>query len=675
LYRVKKEDILESNCPEDYLVFEIEGMQLARNLSIDSNNRLWIGGDDGLFVTQLDAYQNPGVFRRYTKADGLPHNWSYEVHETSKNHFWVGNYAGLVKMELTDGQLENPKFKVYTSDKNEVGSLVNSQIMDIEEDGDGNIWVGTFSGLSRLLDPSGAGKFENYNSTYGDRKTLSNDAVKKVFKDNKGYIWIATQRGLNLYDPTKNQFWQFGHSEGLPSEYILGIQQDSKGFLWIGTTNGLLKAIYNSSSNELVPVKHFTSNDGLADNIPYRNAILIDSMDNVFVGSREGISIFRGVSPTNSDTSDFEMMITDVSSTQKKDMGFTSVHNKLQENKIVLSYQENSIRLNYAVLDYINPENNKYRHKFLPVNDRWIETNGSSKLSYYNLAPGSYEFILDGSNAAGTWSKTPIRLQLVIRPPFWKSKWAIFLYIILLASLLRFFYLLRIRRKVQQLEQETHLEKALLKEREQLRQENAADFHDELGSQVTKISLFLTLAERSLLEKEDPQPWFQKIHENIKSLSGGFRDLLWVIDPKKDSLGDTFLRLKDFGEELFESNEVDFRTSGYQMEYTEYFLDPQTKKQVVMIFKEAMNNCIKYATCNKANLHLSSDESFSKITLSDNGKGFDVQLKSKGRGLQNMAARAKKINANFEIVSNDKGTTITLDRIPHTSDSYSLQDT
>jgi signal transduction histidine kinase len=227
---------------------------------------------------------------------------------------------------------------------------------------------------------------------------------------------------------------------------------------------------------------------------------------------------------------------------------------------------------------------------------------------------------------------------------------------------------------MRELEHKAKLEYALVNEREQLRQENSADFHDELGSKVTKISLFLTLAERSLKNKEDPSAWFNKIRFNIKDLSGGFRDLLWVIDPKKDSLSDTFLRLKDFGEELFETAQIDFRIKGFHINQDKLMLDPQTKKQIVMIFKEAMNNCVKYSECKHAILTISTTKQFSSVELTDDGKGFDLDKKSKGRGLKNMKNRANKINAELNIITNDKGTTIQLHRIPLMSDNFKAED-
>ncbi len=669
LYRFSKSDVLEGKCPEEYLHFEDKNMQLSRNLYLDSQYRLWIGAHEGLFVTQLGKDHNPGKFYRYTKANGLPRNWSFDIHEIDPYNFWVGNYAGLVKMTLEEGNLENPKFTVYTSDKERTNGLVNSQANDIESDARGNIWIGTFSGVSKLIDEDSPGTFQNYTSSYNNFENLSNNSIKKLFRDSQNRLWIATQRGLNLFEPQKDRFIQLGNDQGLPSEYVLGINEDSKGFFWIGTTNGVIKAKYDAKSQEFTEIEHFTSRNGLVDNIPYRNSILIDVDDNVFIGSREGISVFNGTVATVTNRN-FNMAITYMESTQKKKPGFKSIMRRIKDDELILSHFENSVKISYAALDFLNPENNMYRHKLLPANENWIETGNSSELSYYNLASGGYELILDGGNNKGVWSKSPISLKFTVNPPFWKSTWAILLYVLLGAALLRFLYLLRIGKKVRQLEQETRLEKALLNEREQLRQENAADFHDELGSKVTKISLFLTLAERSLNENDDPLPWFAKIRDNVKGLSGSFRDLLWVIDPQKDSLDDTFLRLKDFGEDLFERSEIDFRTSRFEAKYIENFLNAQTKKQVVMIFKEAMTNCLKHSKSKKAELKLDSNGKFTSIELIDDGNGFNVGSKSKGRGLRNMMERAKKINALLNIETSLKGTTISLHRIPHMSDRF-----
>ncbi len=673
LFRFNKSDVLKGICPTDYIHITNEQMRLSRNIFIDSQNRLWIGAENGLYVAQLDSNYHPGKFMRYTKSDGLPHNWSFDIYEEEEeNTFWIGNYAGLVKMTLNNNSLFNPSFKVYDSSKKRSNALVNSYTSDIEVDKNGNKWFGTFHGLSRLISDKEEGVFANYVNSYGNYSSISNNSIKKVFCDKSGRLWVATQKGLNLYDITKDNFIQFGRTEGLPSEYILGIQEDSKGYLWIATTNGVIKTIFDEHRNVFTNIKHITTKDGLIDNITYRNAIHIDQDDNVFIGSAKGLSIVTGTKPTAKKVN-FNLTLTAFQRTKNKEQGFSPISNWTELKEVKLSHNENSVKINYAVLDLTNPSLNTYRHKFLPVSDNWIETGNNSELTYYNLSPDNYEIILDGSNVQDSWSGQPIHLKFTITPPFWKSNIAIILYALVLGAILRVSYLFRIKKRLKELEREAEFEKAIIKEREQLRQENTADFHDELGSKVTKISLFLTLAERHLKDNKDPSEWFLKIRDNIKDLSGGFRDLLWVIDPKKDNLNDTFLRLKDFGEELFNHSDATFVTKGFNEDLMNITLDPQTKKQIVMIFKEAMNNCAKYSECKHVEFTINSTNEYSCLQLKDDGKGFDVKKKSKGRGLKNMMNRSQKIKADLTVVADANGTSIHLDRIPHMSDSFNAK--
>ncbi len=672
LYRFKKEDLLTRDCPTAHLQFKNIHFQRARDIMVDTENRLWVSGPEGISISQLDANYNPGKFFHLTAANGLPHKWSNGVYQADKNTFWVGNYTRLVKITFPDGNHLHPEISTYNSSNERDDALVNSYTLDIEADKNGAIWIGTFSGLSKLNSEEEEGTFTNYTSVFGQYDQLTNNAIKKIFKDSKGRLWIGTQTGLNLFIEATNNFLQLGREEGLPSEYILGIEEDSSGNLWVATTRGLMKAVYNDSMESFVHIEYYTTRDGLADNITNLRALYIDDDDNVFIGSANALSIL-GRSKTSIEAREFRLALTTVESTQKQRQGFVSVKNVINDNTIKLPHRENSIKLSYAALDFTDPVYNRYRHKFLPVNEDWIHTGSTSELTYYNLSPGEYEFILDGSNNQGIWAQEPIQLKVIIAPPFWKSNLAFLLYFILGGILLRFLYMTRIRKRERELEQEAKLEKALVQEREQLRKENTADFHDELGSKVTKISLFLTLAERSLKERKDPSEWFAKIRNNIKDLSGGFRDLLWVIDPQKDSLSDAFLRLKDFGEDLFNQTEIDFRTTGYEVSQMQLLLDPQTKKQVVMIFKEAMNNCLKYADCSTVVLNVTANEQYSNIILKDDGKGFNVVEKSKGRGLKNMIDRAKKIGAEIDITSSQLGTSILLKRIPHSSDDYHLE--
>ncbi|MCP5063669.1 MAG: hypothetical protein GY936_14575 [Ignavibacteriae bacterium] len=677
LYRFNKLDILQRNCPTDYLFIENRHFNFIHNLFIDSKNRLWVTSQKGISIAQLDKNFNPGKFFNITNENGLPHNWSFEVYEQDKSNFWVANYIRLLKISFKNDDLTNLEIKAYDSSRDRPDALVNSFTQDIQQDSNKNLWIGTFSGLSKLISEKDSGYFSNYTSKYGDNNKISNNAIKQIFLDKSKRLWIGTQTGLNLYRETTDDFFQFGKNDGLPAEYIMGIQEDSYGFLWIATTNGIMKVLYNDSTNTFSYHQYFSSKDGLVDNVTNKNALLIDNDDNVFIGSSKGLSVYPNSKISSSDKRIFKVALTSFKTTQEQIPNFISVKNRILENTIELSHFENSIQLQYTALDFTNIKFNKYRHKFLPVNKNWIETGNTSELTYYNISPGEYDLILDGSNNEGAWSGNPIHLKVIVNPPFWKSNLAFLFYGLLIVGLLSMFHFSKIRKRKRELTRELNHKKALMEEREQLRQENTADFHDELGSKVTKVSLFLTLAERSLKNNEDPTPWLSKIRNNTIELSDTFRDLLWVIDPKKDTLGDTLLRLKDFGENLFNNTGIDFRTTGFSLDKTNYMLDPQTKKQVVLIFKEAMNNCVKYSDCKDVKLNIQSTELYSKVELVDNGIGFDRNLlnDNKGRGLKNMESRAKKMKAELSIIASPQnGTTIRLSNIPHLVDDILNED-
>ncbi len=667
LYRIDKEDILKSRCPQNYLKYESRQFQLARDMMIDTEDRLWISGQGGISVTQLDDDHEPGPFVHYTEKDGLPHLWCFEMLQEDTNEFWGTNYNVLFHLSLENGDISRPEFKTYTSSDEREDALVNSYTLQLAKDRNDDLWIGTYFGVSKLVSESGDGRFRNYTSTFGKADHLSNNAIKKIFRDSKDRLWIATQTGLNLYIEETDSFKQFGRPEGLPSEYILGIAEDSKGQLWIPTTQGVFKGIYNTSMEEFVHIEYFTRKEGLADNITNRNAIYIDKKDRVFVGSSQGISILNNTE-VNPKARRYNLGITTLKTTQESKSGFFPVMDRVSQNKIKLNHRENSLQLEYAVLDFTNPEYNQYRHKLLPLNNEWVQTGNSARLTYYNLSPGTYELLLDGHNNQGIWQEQPLKLTFTISPPFWRSWVAIVVYGVLGILFVRWLYHMRVRKRLRELEQQAKLESALVQEREQLRNDNAADFHDELGSKVTKISMFLTLAERNIESKDDLRPWFGKMRETIQDLSGSFRDLLWVIDPMKDSLGDAFLRLKDFGEELLATKDIRFSTLGFTEALTRVKLDPQTKKQVVLIFKEAIHNSVKYSECTSVELKIRPGKHASELELTDNGNGFNIETQGKGRGLTNMKRRSEKIGAQLMIRSGNKGTNITLSNIPHLSE-------
>ncbi|MEO8211340.1 MAG: hypothetical protein ABI840_12345, partial [bacterium] len=135
------------------------------------------------------------------------------------------------------------------------------------------------------------------------------------------------------------------------------------------------------------------------------------------------------------------------------------------------------------------------------------------------------------------------------------------------------------------------------------------------------------------------------------SLQSGAKDLIWAMNPQEDSLYDFAVRLRDFGNELFENSGITFHSDGITDELRHITLSMNSKRHLIYIFKEGMNNILKYAGCKNVNLKFSLYRDDLEILLEDDGVGFDINNCAKGYGLKNIFSRAEQININVNIDS------------------------
>lgn len=326
-----------------------------------------------------------------------------------------------------------------------------------------------------------------------------------------------------------------------------------------------------------------------------------------------------------------------------------------------LSYRDFSFSLFFSALDFTLPEKNQYAYRLDGFDENWRQAGTEHSATYTNLDPGSYTFRLKASNHDGFWSQER-EIRISISPPPWKTWWAYLLYTLFFLSLVYAYIRYQIRQREQQYETQRKIEIARQEEREQIRRRTAADFHDELGHRMTKISLFVELAKRTSPIQQTLQTYLSQVSDQTQILSEGIRDFTWMLDPDKDSLFDLVLRLKDFGEELFDHTQVVFRTQGFLQTWDAIPLPLQMRRHLVLIFKEAMNNALKYAEASEVWLEVNVAENELHLSCIDNGRGIqDVKSKGSGYGLKNMKSRATQMGGNLDIISiPDQGTSIRL---------------
>ena len=215
------------------------------------------------------------------------------------------------------------------------------------------------------------------------------------------------------------------------------------------------------------------------------------------------------------------------------------------------------------------------------------------------------------------------------------------------------FYEYSMKKQTQELIDKTNMEK--------VRQQIARDFHDEMGNKLAAITLNSNLLSHSSTTDEKTKDILGKIEKTSKILYQSSRDFIWAIDTKSDDLTEVFDYLKDFGEDFYQSLNINFYTSTQPEELPHIILPPYFGRHIIMLFKEAMTNAAKYSKCTRVDFSLSIKGNIISIEVKDNGEGFNFEKIKKGKGLNNMEYRAQQMKGKIQINPvKEKGTQIEL---------------
>jgi signal transduction histidine kinase len=318
--------------------------------------------------------------------------------------------------------------------------------------------------------------------------------------------------------------------------------------------------------------------------------------------------------------------------------------------ELVFEHDHSMIGIGFALLDLTVPTRNKFRYRMRGYNEEWIEAGTSHEAIYTNLNPGTYTFEVVGCNSRNVWTTTPATLSIVIRPPWWGTWWFRILVILLVSGSIFALYNYRLQQ--------------LLKV-ERLRNRIGQDLHDEIGSTLSSISLYSAVMQRT----SDQLPpntinILDKIISSTSQMMESMNDMVWTIKASNDSFEQVINRMRAFAVNMTEADEITM-TFDVDPQVEKLSLGMEQRKNVYLIYKEAVNNAAKYARCTELRIELKKLPGFLELKISDNGIGFDPEDKSArehllgGNGLAGMRARGKAIGAEVEIASAaGKGTVV-----------------
>ena len=440
----------------------------------DKDKRVWIGTQDGMSIWDRETNSFEEVkLKIYGKETARYNVWSLYL---KGDDLWVGMSKGVVKYNIVTKEQRH-----FFHSESDPSGISSGYVENILEDKNGNIWVATRYGLSRYIE--GTGRFKNYFA--GSKpNSLSNSLVWRGYVDSSGRLWFATMDGLNLYNPGSDNFTVYRFKEGdggIMSNDISVIIEVEKDIFWLGTSKGI--SVFDLSKGRII--KNVGVKDGLASAYIYRFLMHDDKIwastnnglavldvnkckvENVFfdhdgIQSNEfntaalelsdGYFLFGGVGgvtgfyPHEIKTSKFVppiyftgLMVNGEKVTIKDQYDNGKVNSNrdiVEASSLVFEPDERMFSLQFAALDYSNPEQVKYFYRLLPGSKEWISLGTRNTVTFVNLNPGTYKLEVRSTNGDGVLCENTKSLNVVIKPPFWRKKWVAALEVLLILLLL-----------------------------------------------------------------------------------------------------------------------------------------------------------------------------------------------------------------------------------------------
>jgi signal transduction histidine kinase len=199
-----------------------------------------------------------------------------------------------------------------------------------------------------------------------------------------------------------------------------------------------------------------------------------------------------------------------------------------------------------------------------------------------------------------------------------------------------------------------------LKKMTEVRLRISRDLHDDIGSTLSSISLMSKMASGNGSAKAKPDEVFATIGTASSQAMDLMSDIVWSVNPENDKMTNVISRIREYGSSMLEAADISFRIeAGADLERMN--LPMEKRKDVYLIYKEAVNNLAKYSQATEALVKLSCEKELLTLQVKDNGRGFDMRSVHSGNGLKNMEARAARLKAAFKITSaQGNGTSMTL---------------
>lgn len=545
----------------------------AQNLDVhalceNAQGKMWVGTEAGIFSVENDKINKEQELNRQM---GKNPTIIYSIKEDNYGQIWIGTLDRGVFVFS-----KQMKLIVHLTEKN---LLATNTINHIIKDADGGIWMATMRGLAYVQNPLQPGAIKNYNERYG----IKDSHIRAISQDKQGNIWVSMFSGIACLNIHKQRFYNYDYESGIPT-------------------------------SNFVEASAVTTPDGT-----------------IYFGSPGGICFFNPQQLTEPKAVSPIQIINCERVGKLSDQFASRLISPNKEGIICLSHDDNTFKINFTIKDFSQEGNVEYSYMMKGLDDQWYETEGDNEVTFRNLKPGDYTFIIRAKLKNQDWEDaSTAEMKVVVNPPLWLTWWAKLCYVLLIMGILGYFF--RSYQKQLLLRNSLVQEKWESKQRQQVNEERLRFFTNITHELRTPLTLILGPLEDLMEDKEIAERVHHKIgciHASAERLLNLINDILEFrktqtqnrkLTVAKANLGafvrEIGVRFKD----LNQNSRLNIRLN-IQTGVPELYFDSEVINTVI---NNLMSNAIKYTPEGSITLSLTMPEDNTiVIAVEDTGYGID----------------------------------------------------
>jgi ligand-binding sensor domain-containing protein/two-component sensor histidine kinase len=584
--------------------------------------------DTGSFL-YFGSWEIPlGKFNKKTKtyetiiaySTLAPFQIVYSLLRDNNGKIWAGTNAGLFAYD--------PLTKTAKAFPDSSQELKSSTVKMLKKRNghDNEIWIGTNNGLYLLNTTKGI--ILRLNST--SNPALSDNEVLSIEEDIQNNVWIGTNGGgINILQSSFNSIHYLRKADGLSDNVIYSMLWQDNNRLWVGTSHGL--SCYDKTQNAFV---NYYMRDGLSDNDFDHNSYFKDVNGRMYFGGINGINAFYPDSLRKMNLP-FSVFLSSFSKWDNNDQTFISTHHLTgNSEKITMNPYDHSLTFNFALTDYTNPDNNTYFFRINDLYSDWVSLNHQNMLRLDGLSNGKHFIEIKALNASGIPAINTLKFEIVIIQPFYKTSWFYAIIIFCIAALGYTLFYIKFDN---------------LKKLQALRIQIASTLHDEMGSLLTRIATFADSVRFSFNSESEKNEKLDRISELSRSANATMNDTLWSIDARNDYAISLIDRMREHAENMLLPNNIEVQFK-FDPVSNEQKISPEIRQELILIYKEAINNLAKHGKGNYAKISFhKTGKSYTLTIENDCDNPNEINFSGSGQGIRNILMRAKRIEAKAEI--------------------------